>query len=324
MLHDAYSRQTRRAFLRGSCAAVATVALDNTLTAQTSIPFTEHHIPRGTHHLYAREYDGNGPAFVLLHGFPDDLHIFDRLIPNLVAARRRVVAFDFLGYGASDKPEAYAYSFEQQRDDLVAVADALKIDKLIPVAHDAGGVAAIDYVLRKPDRTSSLCLLNTFFGDAPTLKFPELITLFATPDLKDLANAFLSDPKQMAWLRHFQNHQHLRNSTPELKALFDNVLQPIINENFAQKPSAGPAFARMTSGLYPAVKKNNTHLSELKRLDFPVSIIWGQRDPYLNVGVARDFADHFKKSSLHLLDAGHWPQIDRPQEVARYLLSDTK
>jgi pimeloyl-ACP methyl ester carboxylesterase len=65
----------------------------------------EHLVPRGRHRIYAREYSGREPAVVLLHGFPDDLHLYDRLVPEL--AGRRVVAFDFLGWGASDKPAGH-------------------------------------------------------------------------------------------------------------------------------------------------------------------------------------------------------------------------
>ena len=54
--------------------------------------------------LYVRDYAGAEPAFVLMHGFPDNLHIWDDLIPHLTASGRRVVTFDFLGFGASDKP----------------------------------------------------------------------------------------------------------------------------------------------------------------------------------------------------------------------------
>ena len=53
----------------------------------------EHLVPRGAHRLYARDHPGEEPAIVLLHGFPDDLHLYDRLLPEL--APRRVVAFDF-------------------------------------------------------------------------------------------------------------------------------------------------------------------------------------------------------------------------------------
>ncbi len=68
--------------------------------------FAQHYVPREQGRVYARDYKGAGPAFVLMHGFPDNLHIWDDLIPHLVASGRRVVAFDFLGFGASDKPPA--------------------------------------------------------------------------------------------------------------------------------------------------------------------------------------------------------------------------
>ncbi len=87
--------------------------------------FTEHRVPREQGRVYARNYDGTGPAFVLMHGFPDNLRIYDDLIPYLTAAGRRVVAFDFLGFGASDKLAGASYSFEQQLGDLSAVIQAL-------------------------------------------------------------------------------------------------------------------------------------------------------------------------------------------------------
>jgi pimeloyl-ACP methyl ester carboxylesterase len=65
-------------------------------------PFTEHRVDRGVGSVYVRDFQGSGPAFVVLHGFPDNSHIYDALIPYLSAAGRRVVAVDFLGFGASD------------------------------------------------------------------------------------------------------------------------------------------------------------------------------------------------------------------------------
>ena len=58
--------------------------------------FIEHYVPREQGRVYARDYQGAGPAFVLMHGFPDNLHIWDDLIPYLVAGGQRVVTFDFL------------------------------------------------------------------------------------------------------------------------------------------------------------------------------------------------------------------------------------
>jgi haloalkane dehalogenase len=287
------------------------------------VKFSERHIPQGQGRVYARDHEGAGPTFVLIHGFPDNLHIYDRLIPYLVAAGRRVVAFDFLGYGASDKPAGTNYSFKQQLGDLEAVFEALHLEKIVPVGHDAGGPAAINFSLDHPDRVSSLCILNTFYAAAPTLALPELIALFATPGLKALTSAMLQSPEQLAWVFRFQQLKFLETLPEKHKATFESVLAPIINNNFnfGKAAGSGPAFAQMTAQVFEEVGRNTGRLPEMKALDVPVKIIWGDTDLALNTGVAEDLKSHLKNASLHVLSAGHWPQIDEPEQVAKAMLS---
>lgn len=280
--------------------------------------FIAHRIPRGGDHLYAREYPGAGPTLVMLHGFPDNLHIYDQLVPSLVAAKRHVVTFDFMGFGDSDKPKEFVYNFDQQLEDLEVLVGALKLKMIVPVAHDAGGPAAINFALSQPDRISSMVLLNTFYAHAPTLKFPELIELCADPDLKELAKAILTDPARAQWLLTFQNAHFEAKAPPELKAKFDALLQPVINENF--KKGAGPAFLAMTGDARRAVAANDKRVRELGAFKPPVQVIWGVQDPYLDVGVAKDFAGRFPNAIYTPVDAGHWPQIDRPEVVAKLIV----
>src|SRR5215510_14175044 len=82
--------------------------------------FVERFVRRDRYRIYAREYPGNDPPIILMHGFPDNLHLYDRLVPHL-SPHRRVVAFDFLGWGASDKPAEYPYTAKNQEGDLDAV-----------------------------------------------------------------------------------------------------------------------------------------------------------------------------------------------------------
>ena len=84
---------------------------DMQISAVQERSYTEHRIPRGASTIYARHYAGTGPALVLMHGFPDNLHIYDRLIPYLRG--RQVITFDFLGWGTSDKPTDYPYTSKQ-------------------------------------------------------------------------------------------------------------------------------------------------------------------------------------------------------------------
>ena len=169
--------------------------------------FTEHHVPRGQMRVYARDYQGAGPAFVLMHGFPDNLHIWDDLVPYLVESGRRVVTFDFLGFGASDKSTGAAYSFEQQLGDLEAVVESLGLGKIVPVAHDSSGFAAINYALTHPQGVDSVIMLNSAYAEDATVVWPELVTLFATQSLQALAMAIAQSPEQFEWLLKWQQQK---------------------------------------------------------------------------------------------------------------------
>jgi pimeloyl-ACP methyl ester carboxylesterase len=134
--------------------------------------FHRHRVAREQGTLYARDYNGTGPAFVLMHGFPDNLRIYDDLIPYLTAAGRRVVAFDFLGFGASDKPAAASYSFAQQLGDLSAVIQALGLGKVVLVPHDSSGIAAVNFAVGHPYNVDSLCILNSAYDNSPLNEGP--------------------------------------------------------------------------------------------------------------------------------------------------------
>ena len=291
--------------------------------SQSATPpaFTEHRIPHAGGNVYVRDFPGSGPAFVLLHGFPDNSHIYDDLIPHLTAAGRRTIAFDFLGFGASDKPEGAVYSFEQQLGDLEAVADALRLEKIVPVGHDAGGPAAVNFALRHPTRAAGICLMNAFYGEAPGLRVPEFIELFANKNLKALTRHFLASPQQFAWLLNFQRGQMQVGMTEAQKARYDEFLGPIVDKNFTQRPSAAPAFAQMTYQLFDEVAANTARLSDFRRSDLPVLLIWGKADPYLHVTVAEHLRSQAKNASIHALEAGHWPQIDEAADTARIMLA---
>ena len=283
--------------------------------------FAEHRVQRDRGSLYVRDFPGSGAAYVLLHGFPDNSHIHDDLIPHLVSAGRRTIAIDFLGFGASDKPEGPRYGFEQQLGDLEAVVEALTLDKVIPVGHDAGGPAAINFALKHPLRTAAVCLMNAFYGDAPGLRVPEFIELFSNKNLKALTQHFLRSPQQFAWLLGFQRDQMQSGLREAQKARYTDFLGPIIDNNFRQRPGAGLAFAQMTLQLTDEIAANTARLLEFRRSDVALQLIWGKFDPYLHVSVAQKVRSQAKNGMLHVLEAGHWPQIDAAAEVARIIVA---
>ena len=185
-----------------------------------------------------------------------------------------------------------------------------------------GGIAAIDYALANVGRVSRLCLLNTFYAAAPTLRIPELIVLFAVPELKVLADAMAADPKEMGFLLALQQTRFKLNAPQEQVDTINYLVEPIIRENFFQEHSALPAFSQLAAMAYPQVQRNGEHLDQLKQFSVPCTIVWGAGDSYLNTEVGRDLAAHIQGAVFHELNAGHWPQLDSPNEVAELLLAE--
>ena len=277
--------------------------------------YNEHWVPRGRYRIYAREYAGEKPAIVLMHGFPDNLHLYDRLVPHL--SSRRVVVFDFLGWGRSDKPEGYPYTADNQTRDLDAVIEHLGLENVMLVAHDASGPPAIDWALWHPERTAALVLLNTYYGLTPAARPPEAILLFSTPLLRNVAR-FVSGRfdlfRRMYWWqigRRFIRDEEVRKE-----------FVPLLYEQFAATPSTKSAFFSLTADLRGTMRSRAGAEPEMRAFGRPVRIIFGEADPYLNVGVARDFHEKFPTSELFLVPgARHFPQLDEPKEVARLILS---
>src|SRR5215831_1835696 len=124
--------------------------------------YQETFIQRDQHRIYVRDHPGAEPAIILMHGFPDNVHLYDRLSPYL-SPPRRVVLFDFLGWGSSDKPFGYPYTADNQVGDLDAVITQLGLGQVVLVAHDASGPPAIDWALANSERQqeTNMSLDNT-------------------------------------------------------------------------------------------------------------------------------------------------------------------
>jgi pimeloyl-ACP methyl ester carboxylesterase len=101
-----------------------------------------------------------GEAIVFLHGFPESHRTWREVAPAL-AEDHFVVAPDQRGFAASDKPEGVeAYKPERAVEDLIALADALEIERFTLVGHDWGGAIAWLAALRHPGRIARMVIVN--------------------------------------------------------------------------------------------------------------------------------------------------------------------
>jgi len=279
--------------------------------------FVERFVERDQHRIRTREYAGSEPAIILMHGFPDNLHLYDRLLPYL-SPPRRVVTFDFLGWGGSDKPLDYPYTARNQTGDLDTVIKQYNLGQVVLVAHDASGPPAIDWALEHPDRVATLVLLNTYYCAMPTLRSPEAIFLFSTPLIRSIARPVSAGFNHLIFRRMYwwQVGRFFRDAN------IRNQFVPLLYQQFDAKPSARHAFYSLNEDLRQTIRAGSKAVPKLREFARPVRIIFGASDPYLNRGVAQSFHELFPTSDLFLLpNARHFVQMDEPEEVARLILS---
>lgn len=269
--------------------------------------------------LHVRDHPGDDVPMVVMHGFPDDLRIYDRLIPFL--APHRVIAFDWFGYGHSGRRGTQPFDPVDRQRDIAAVLDGLDLRRVILVAHDASGPEALEFASTHPERVERIVLLNTYYGRDDSLHVPEMIGLMADPEFRPLVDALMDDENQRLWLLlHTARRFGLDpGDTEGIGAV--SVLPQFFGD--ADHPDALAEIRAWIADLPRALDEQDGRIvaDRLSASEIPVSIIFGADDRFLNPDIARHLAGLFAHSDLHLVEsASHWPQWDQPELVAKIML----
>ncbi|MEE8132153.1 MAG: alpha/beta fold hydrolase [Nitrososphaerales archaeon] len=103
----------------------------------------------------------DGPAILLLHGFPTSSHMFRNLIPAL-EDKFHLVAPDYIGYGKSSMPsvDEFDYTFEHQTEIIKKFTEELGLEKYSLYVMDYGAPIGFRLVLKHPERVQSFIVQN--------------------------------------------------------------------------------------------------------------------------------------------------------------------
>jgi pimeloyl-ACP methyl ester carboxylesterase len=171
---------------------------------------TDHHTAQvnGTRLHYVTA--GDGPAVMLLHGWPQTSHEW-RHVTDLLAADHQVVAPDLRGFGASAKP-ATGYDAATIAADLAALSDHLGLRDVTVVGHDWGAVFAYVYAAQSPSQVAALGIvemalpgvgvMEQAMAPQPDGNFLWHMGFQSVPDLPELLIA----GKERPYLRWFFEH----------------------------------------------------------------------------------------------------------------------
>jgi pimeloyl-ACP methyl ester carboxylesterase len=298
---------------------------------------------------------GDGPAVLLCHGFPESWYSWRHQIPVLAEEGFRAIAVDMRGYGRTDRPhEIEQYSMLHLVGDMVGVLDALDVGKAVIVGHDWGAPVAWHAALLRPDRFSGVVALSVPFRPRPKVHpsthFPRtddemFYALYfqqpgvAEADLERDVRRFmrnmlytLSGDRQGSpdddHARRFDmvpRNGGLAAALADAPALPDWLTEEDIDyyaEQFAHTGFRG--------GLnwYRNIDRNQELLAPFDGLQITVPALYmaGERDLVLHFdGMSEVLATLAQRvpllrRSLILSGCGHWTQQERPREVNAALI----
>ncbi|HYZ89745.1 MAG TPA: alpha/beta fold hydrolase [Myxococcales bacterium] len=252
----------------------------------------------GSHSVHYRTWgEPDAPVLLMIMGLGLSCHAWDTL-PERLAARMRVLAFDHRGTGLSG-PTSWTCSMAHLASDARAVLDAESIPSAFVFGISMGGMVAQELALRWPERVRALALGATFasFRSSEKLSLDALVDLtllncgsqFATPER--VGRLLVSQPfreRAFQWLRRDVGQvRTLRSGLAQLLAVIRH----------------GPA-------------------DRLRRLRTPTFVISGDADRVVPVENSYRLAELIPGARLHILrGAGHVFPLEREDETVEQLLA---
>lgn len=242
---------------------------------------------------------GKGTTIVLLHGFLENLKMWNRFIPEL-SEKHRVISIDLLGHGGSECL-GYVHTMEDQADMVHHILQHLKIKKAVFVGHSMGGYVALAFAELYPEMMKGLVLLNsTSKADSHERKINRNRAIKA---VKQNYSAFVS--LSIANLFSEANRERLA----------DDIIK--VREQALQTPLQGIIAA--LEGM--KVRKDREKL--LHTATFPMLLILGEKDGVLNYS---DSLEQIKGTEVQLVSFpdGHMSHIENESELKEVLVGFLK
>ena len=227
---------------------------------------------------------GNGPAVIFAHGAGGNAAIWFNQVAHF-APEYQCVAFDHRYFARS--PSTGPISVHQFRDDLLAIMDALEIDKAHLVGQSMGGFTVLRTTLDAPDRVLSLTLSCTSGG---------IVNPNPTPAMKALTSASGRDTGGIQ-----ASMSQVTRGKPALMQLYESI------NNFNTEFSWDKLSTLLT-------KEDVVQLSQLKGITCPTLLVAGAEDPLFPQALLATYQPHFASATLsEIQDAGHSPYFEQPE-----------
>ncbi|MDD5562727.1 MAG: alpha/beta fold hydrolase [Thermoanaerobaculaceae bacterium] len=244
------------------------------------------------------EDHGEGVPVILLHGFPLSSAIWTP-VRTAVEQVARLVTPDLRGFGASAKPAA-GYAIADLADDVVRLADALKLDRFVLGGHSMGGYVALEVAAAHPERLAGLVLIDTRAeADAPEgrRRRDAGIARIVAGDAAGFLDEFV------AGLVGPSSATRAPRVVAELRAI------------------AAEAAPDALAGCLAGMRDRPDRRDLLAAVNVPALVVVGQEDSLTPPASSRALASALPRATLvEIPSAGHTPSMERPIPTAEAIL----
>ncbi|NTU97522.1 MAG: alpha/beta hydrolase [Chlorobiaceae bacterium] len=272
------------------------------------------YITLGGHRHRFIEKGSSEHTMLLVHGISSSLDFYEQVIPHL-SRSFRVIAFDLLGFGLSEKPRGKVYSLELYasliREFLIKTGSL--DDKLSAIGHSMGGKYLIASELIDPGTYSSLVLSNT----DGFIHVPFFARGISLPGVRRVLKKIITSENVSEKMFASAFHDTKKVNEDSYKK----------NLGIARDPEAFDTVMALNRNL-PKLDLNRTGLRRrIGEIKVPVLVIWGDNDRFFSPSVAESVRNEIPLSTLVMFEeCGHAPMLEYPEKFTRtvtdFILSD--
>jgi pimeloyl-ACP methyl ester carboxylesterase len=254
-----------------------------------------------------REGGEGGEPVLLIHGLCSMTYTWRDVFAAL-AARRRVIALDLKGFGASDKL-AGDYRLAAQGEIVLRLMDALEINQAALIGNSLGGAVALQLAQRQPERVARLVLLDpvAYQSHARALLARWLLTVSGRAGQALALHLFGLLLRSPAMVENRMRAIYSRHEiiTPERIAAYHALLRD-------------PGCQR---AIITTLRDWDVRAIEraLPLVSQPALILWGAHDRIIPPSFGQRLVRDLPRAQLQLLPCGHAPQEELPEECARLM-----
>ncbi|CAM3750788.1 alpha/beta fold hydrolase [Polaromonas hydrogenivorans] len=242
---------------------------------------------------------GSGFPVLMIHGSGPGVSAWAnwRLTIPALAAQRRVIAPDMVGFGFSERPAGIRYGLDSWVAQAIGLLDALKIERADLIGNSFGGALALALAIRHPTRVRRLVLMG-----AAGVSFP------ITPGLDAVWGYTPSIANMRKLLDVFA---------------FDRTLMSDELAELRYRASIQPGFQEAFSAMFPAPRQNGVEAlasreEDIRALPHETLVVHGREDQVLPLSNSLTLAQWISRSQLHVFGrCGHWTQIEHAARFAQ-------